>query len=98
MALRPLGKVKELVESVGMGLSFAYDDLVFPEHNAFLLQFGEESGSLLFHANEQAGAGEIEEAFAKLEKAAKVQQLHLVKGKFYKLYQAEENTLKLEFF
>ena len=48
---RPLGLVKTLVESLGFQISHCYEDLVFMEHNAFLLRMedrGEEI-SLLFN-------------------------------------------------
>lgn len=42
--LRPLGLVKNLVEAVGLDIAYLYDDLIFIEHNAFLLQMGAEKG------------------------------------------------------
>lgn len=97
MALRPLGKVKELVESVGMGLSFAYEDLVFLEHNAFLLQFGEDKESLIVHINEQAARDEVTEGLSNLEKAASSYAFKLIKGKDYRLTQAGDEKITLEF-
>ena len=98
MTLKPLGRVKELVESVGMEITYAYDDLVFLQHNAFLLQFGEDGKSLIVHTNEEAAAGEISESLARLAKAAPLQGLHLIKGKVYKLSEAADNTVKIEFY
>lgn len=43
--LRPFGIIKTLIDTIGLDISFAYDDLVFIEHNAFLLQMGEKSGA-----------------------------------------------------
>jgi DNA-binding IclR family transcriptional regulator len=45
MTLKPLGQVKELVESLGMEISYAYEDLVFLQHNGFLLQFDDGNGA-----------------------------------------------------
>lgn len=42
--LRPFGIIKNLIEAVGLDVSYAYDDLVFIDHNAFLLQMGEDKG------------------------------------------------------
>ena len=44
---RPLGKVKELTESIGYEISYAYDDLVFSDHSFFILQFHDDDPSLL---------------------------------------------------
>ena len=37
---RPLGVVKQLLEEIGMEITYAYDDLIFIQHNPVLLQFG----------------------------------------------------------
>ena len=97
MALRPLGKVKELVESVGMGMSFAYEDLVFLEHNAFILQFGEDNESLIVHTNEEADPTELAAGLANLEKAASSCALQVIKGNVYRLSQAGDEKITLEF-
>jgi len=39
---RPLGLVKNIVEAIGLDITYLYDDLIFIEHNAFLLQMGSE--------------------------------------------------------
>ena len=99
MPLKPLGKVKELVESVGMEISYAYEDLVFLQHNAFLLQFsGEDNKTIMVHTNEEAAPSDIRESFSRLEKAAPLQELTIIKGKVYKLSEAADNTVKLEFY
>ena len=98
MTLKPLGRVKELVESVGMEITYAYDDLVFLQHNAFLLQFGEDDGSIIVHTNEEAAEGEISENFSRLAKAAPLHGLYINKGQVYKLSEAPDNTVQLEFY
>jgi len=37
--MRPLGLVMELVAKLGLEVTYAYDDLVFVAHNAFLFRF-----------------------------------------------------------
>lgn len=39
---RPFGIIKELVESHGFPITHYYEDLIFTEQNAFLLQMGEQ--------------------------------------------------------
>lgn len=46
--LRPLGLIKTMVEAIGLDVSYVYDDLVFIEKNAFLLQMSEERGDDLW--------------------------------------------------
>ena len=97
MGLRPLGKVKELVESVGMGMSYAYEDLVFLEHNAFLLQFEDDNESILVHTNEEAEPGEAAEGLVRLEKAAPALAMKIKRGQRYRLAWAGEEKITLEF-
>ncbi len=48
---RPLGIIKTILESLGFEVTHCYEDLVFVEHNAFLLRMEEkgEEVSLLFN-------------------------------------------------
>lgn len=46
--LRPLGLVKNIVERLDLEVTYVYEDLVFIEHNAFLLQMGADHGEDLF--------------------------------------------------
>ena len=49
MARRHLEKLRVLLkEATGLDISYAFDDLVFPEHSAFLLQFDDEDESHFF--------------------------------------------------
>ena len=44
MIFRDLEKVRQVVkEATDLDIAYAYDDLVFPEHAAFLLEFDAES-------------------------------------------------------
>ena len=42
IAFRPLAEVKMMLEETGNDISYAYDDLIFVEHTAFLIQFDDE--------------------------------------------------------
>ncbi|MBU0484278.1 MAG: hypothetical protein KKB30_07170 [Proteobacteria bacterium] len=96
--MKPLGKVKQLVENIGMGISYAYEDLIFLEHNAFLLQFGQNGRSLIVHINEEASQTEITDSIGKLEDEAPRQGLTISRGEFYKLCPGEnDETIILEF-
>ena len=97
MALKPLGKVKELVESVGMGISYAYDDLVFLDHNAFLLQFDEDDQTIIVHTNSEANEKEATEGISRLKKATSSSDLRIVVGGFCTLSQVEGETISIEF-
>ena len=44
---RPLGKVREMIQSLGLDISYAYDDLVFADHSLFIIQFDDKKANLL---------------------------------------------------
>ena len=44
--VKPLGLIKNLIESVGLDVTYVYDDLIFIEHNAFMLQMGEQGENI----------------------------------------------------
>jgi hypothetical protein len=50
---RPLGLIKQLLETHGFSVTHCYEDLVFIEHNAFLLQMGNKGAdvSLVFNVD-----------------------------------------------
>ncbi|MBC8318154.1 MAG: hypothetical protein H8E41_09625 [Desulfobulbaceae bacterium] len=97
MGLKPLGIVKEIVESIGMEISYAYDDLVFMEHNAFLLQFTEKENELLIHMNRDADETELKNDIARLKKAASVHLVTFNDGTTYTLSQADDDNIRIEF-
>ncbi len=97
MTLRPLGTVTEIVESAGMGVSYAYEDLVFLEQNAFLLQFTDKEQEVLIHINEEAEKNEITAALCLLQKKAEERTMLFCKGNYYRLSQADENNIRIEF-
>ncbi|MGQ1785465.1 MULTISPECIES: hypothetical protein [unclassified Saccharicrinis] len=45
---RPLGYVMEILESVGLPVSYSYDDLVFVENNSVLVKFNDEDEKMLY--------------------------------------------------
>ena len=98
MNLRPLGRVKELVESAGMSISYAYDDLVFLDHNGFLMQFGDDGKTVYVHMNSAADAGETAAGVSRLKKAAVADNdIAIIDGVFYTLTQVEDDTIAIEF-
>ena len=53
---RPLGYVMEILESVGLPVSYSYDDLVFVENNSLLIKFNdEEAKQLHLYFNKRPG-------------------------------------------
>lgn len=63
---RPFGILKSLLESLGYQVAHCYEDLIFIEHNAFLLRMeekGEEVSLFFNHESEPDKRPGITEAF-----------------------------------
>ncbi len=68
LQIRPLGKVKQMVESIGMGITYAYDDLVFSDHSMFIIRFVDDNpSSLLLYFNIDCDSQESLSVEKKLE-------------------------------
>ncbi len=97
MTTRELGAVREALNAAGIDISYAYEDLVFPEHNGFLLQFGAKEHEVLIHINAEANETELSVAINLLEEKGGETGLVFHQGDYYHLNQADENNIHLEF-
>lgn len=50
---KPLGKITAILADLGLEVTYAYDDLVFVQHSAFLLQFTGEPNVLKLFTNSE---------------------------------------------
>ncbi|KAB2888979.1 MAG: hypothetical protein F9K32_14470 [Desulfobulbaceae bacterium] len=66
---RPLGLLRELIESMGLQITHVFEDLIFIEHNAFLLQMGEEGADVRLWFNSESLPAERPAIAATLAKA-----------------------------
>ena len=97
MSLKQLGVVKDIVESAGMGISYAYDDLVFIDHNAFLLQFTTQDNELLIHINNEADKSKVQATITRLKTEATAWKMIFRDGSNYTLSQSDHENINLEF-
>jgi len=97
--LRPLGIIKDLVEAIGLDISYMYDDLLFIEHNAFLLQMSETDGAMLgLWFNEESTPGERPQILTNLQVEGRKLSLHIEEKGTYTLTGEEEGeSFQLEF-
>jgi hydroxymethylpyrimidine pyrophosphatase-like HAD family hydrolase len=96
MELRPLGIVKEIIQETGLDITYNYDDLVFIEHNPFIIQFDDENLknlNLFFNVDcEQEAAEKLE---AQLKNAASQRGFSITtRGKFE--MKPKENTEEID--
>ncbi len=95
---RPLGIIKMLLETLGFEVTHCYEDLVFIEHNAFLLRMEEkgEEVSLLFNTDSDIDKrNEIEEL---LKNAGNEYNLRISCSGTYQMTACEaDGTINIEF-
>ena len=96
MELRPLGIATEIIQETGLNITYAYDDLVFIEHNPFMLQFDDENSKnlkLFFNVDcEDDGAGKLE---AQLKNAASQREFTITTSGKFEMTQ-KENTEEID--
>lgn len=102
MPVYPLGTIMEVVESINAGavpmkVAYAYEDLVFMEHSAFMLQFTSRTDEVLLHKNIDADTDEIKEPIKALKAAAAGKGIAITGGNFYSLEQADEDNVNIKF-
>jgi hypothetical protein len=97
MGLKPLGVVKNIVEAAGMGISYAYDDLVFLEHNSFLLQFTDNDQEVKIHVNSEADEATVHGDIERLQEVALEQAMQFSRGTHYTLIPEGEDAVRIEF-
>ena len=97
MGLKPLGMVKTIVEAAGMGISYAYDDLVFLEHNSFLLQFTTNDREITVHVNSEADEATVHGDIERLREAARNVAMQCTRGGHYTLVPEGEDSIRIEF-
>ena len=58
MTTKPLGKITALLADLGLEVTYAYDDLVFVQECAFLLQFTDQPTALKMFINTECDPDE----------------------------------------
>ncbi|NMW20691.1 MAG: hypothetical protein HKK67_03470 [Chlorobiaceae bacterium] len=96
--IRPLGTVMQLLEELGHEVTYAYDDLVFVNHNGFLLQFDKTGSVLNLFFNQNCPKKEADDVEQSIIPAGDKKGLSIItKGKYSVTEKADEN-LQIEFF
>ncbi len=80
---RPLGHIREMVNALGLEVTYIYEDLVYVEHNAFFLQMGERGELINLYFNTESDPGERDAITGQLERAGRARELSIQrKGTF----------------
>jgi hypothetical protein len=94
---RPLGMVTEALEQIGIEVTYAYEDLIFIEHNHFLLQFGKTGEILFFYANVETPEEAARRFFREAQTAVSAKGISLLERGQYRLERGAGEELSLQF-
>lgn len=97
MSLKPLGKITAILADLGLEVTYAYDDLVFIQHSAFLLQFTDDPATLNLFINTECNPEEANHLASDIILAFDAQNFNLTPVGRYTLAQTPDKTLRLEF-
>lgn len=95
---RPLGLVKTALENLAVEITYVYEDLIFIEHNHFLLQFGEAGEQMSFYRNQEIDPEESKQQYAILTQALSTVNIALDHGGSYVLKEQDDGTMSLSFY
>ncbi|PKN43686.1 MAG: hypothetical protein CVU60_01325 [Deltaproteobacteria bacterium HGW-Deltaproteobacteria-18] len=98
MAKRPLGLVKDLLAVMGLGFTYAYEDLVFVEHNAFLLQFADTDEAVGLHVNADCPDDQLAGLVAEVVRAGAAVGLTVtMRGRYEMRVNDQDETFSVHF-
>lgn len=96
--LRSLPIAEQIIKSTGLNMTYPYDDLVFVEHNPFLLRFNDEKPEQIFiHFNKDCYAEDKQKMLNSMERKAFKLGVSLLEKSHYTMKQedgSEEITLE----
>jgi len=88
---RPLGEVRDIVQSTGLDISYAYEDLLFSDHSVFILRFDSEvEKKLHLYFNSDCNTMESKVLGGRLMTAGKIGGFEIVYSGLFSVDQLEE--------
>jgi hypothetical protein len=98
--IKPLGIVRELVQSIGFDISYAYDDLVFSDHSIFILRFDDTyPDNLYLYFNSDCNVAEADTIRKQIIPAGKIMGLHITSTGLFKAEQREgKEEIEINFY
>jgi hypothetical protein len=96
---RPLGHVREVVNAIGLEVTYEYEDLVYVEHNAFLLQMGDSGEVVNLYFNTDSSVEERDNIADQLCNEGQARQLQIIrKGLFTMRQKSDGENIEIQFF
>ena len=88
--IRPLGKVRDIVQATGLDIAYAYDDLVFSENSVFVIRFDENIAEKLhLYFNVDCHPSESKVIEHRLKIAGKIAEFEIASAGLFAVNQIE---------
>jgi len=97
MIERALGKITALLADLNMEVTYAYDDLVFVQHSAFLLQFTDDPAKLKLFSHTECDPKEAGTIISDVVGAFAKGGFNVLPSGRYSLKPNDNETLNIEF-
>lgn len=99
VSLRPLGKVSNIIQSTGLEMSYAYDDLVFSDNLVFIVRFDNmRETDLHVYFNVDCATDEKSKIEQQLIHAAKIEKCRICDFGSFSIEQLDDKEeLKINF-
>jgi hypothetical protein len=94
---RPLDAIRQAVNSTGREITYAYEDLVFLEHNVAILKMGEVGRQVSLYFNQDIEPKEEKAIMDTLPRAGAVKGLVITREGTYELKPKKNNELDIAF-
>lgn len=99
IGVRPLPQAEEIIKATGLQMTYPYDDLVFVEHNPFLIRFDDENPKNLYvHFNVDCFESDRKSLLESLELKAVGLGMRMIETSKFTMRQKEgTEEIELEF-
>lgn len=97
MKERKLGKITAVLADMGLEVTYAYDDLVFVQHSAFMIQFTDDPAKLKLFINTECEPKVANETAADIILQMDRAGFELMPAGRYFITPNKDNTLDIEF-
>lgn len=94
---KPLGKITAVLADLGLEVTYAYDDLVFVQHCAFLLRFTDVPNALHIHTHVDCVEKDAKRVVQRIIEAHDAIGFSVTPAASYALEQNPDETISLTF-
>jgi hypothetical protein len=94
---RQLGKITAVLSDLGLEVTYAYDDLVFVQHSAFMLQFMDDPAKLKMFINTECEPKVANDTAANIILQMERAGFEVTPAGRYFITPNEDDTLNIEF-